>query len=262
MMVKGAELIPYNIDAILDTPECIITEGEFDAAAFMTVGRKDVISVPAGAQSNLNWMDRFVESHFEPKKLIYIAVDEDSSGRLLSQELVRRLGSDRCRLVHFGPECKDANEHLTKYGAESLLITLEQAEEIPLEGVFTAEDRQDTLRTLFENGLQRGAETGWANLDENCTFETGRLAVWTGRAGEGKSEFIDELVLRLCLRHEWKIGFFSPENMPMEYHLAKLAEKLTGTTPPRTGHYGCPHNRTTCWLTDNEQDVTERVNKT
>ena len=227
MMVKGAELIPYNIDAILDTPECIITEGEFDAAAFMTVGRKDVISVPAGAQSNLNWMDRFVESHFEPKKLIYIAVDEDSSGRLLSQELVRRLGSDRCRLVHFGPECKDANEHLTKYGAESLLITLEQAEEIPLEGVFTAEDRQDTLRTLFENGLQRGAETGWANLDENCTFETGRLAVWTGRAGEGKSEFIDELVLRLCLRHEWKIGFFSPENMPMEYHLAKLPDSNT-----------------------------------
>ena len=33
MMVKGAELIPYNVDSILDTPECIITEGEFDAAA-------------------------------------------------------------------------------------------------------------------------------------------------------------------------------------------------------------------------------------
>jgi len=252
MMVKGAELIPYNIDAVLDTPECIITEGEFDAAAFMTVGRKDVISVPAGAQSNLNWMDRFVESHFEPKKLIYIAVDEDSSGRLLSQELVRRLGSDRCRLVHFGPECKDANEHLIKYGAESLLITLEQAEETPLEGVFTAEDRQDTLHTLFENGLQRGAETGWDNLDENCTFETGRLAVWTGRAGEGKSEFIDELVLRLCLRHEWKIGFFSPENMPMEYHLAKLAEKLTGHPfRPGPGMTEALYNRTTRWLTDN-----------
>jgi twinkle protein len=252
MMVKGAELIPYNIDAILDTPECIATEGEFDAAAFMTAGRKDVISVPAGAQSNLNWMDRFVESHFEPKKLIYIAVDEDSSGRLLSQELVRRLGSDRCRLVHFGPECKDANEHLIKYGAESLLITLEQAEEIPLEGVFTAKDRQEPLRTLFENGLQRGAETGWANLDENCTFETGRLAVWTGRTGEGKSEFIDELVLRLCLRHEWKIGFFSPENMPMEYHLAKLAEKLTGHPfRPGPGMTEALYNRTTRWLTDN-----------
>ena len=94
MMVKGAELIPYNIDAILDSPECIITEGEFDAAAFMTAGRKDVISVPAGAQSNLNWMDRFVETHFEPKKLIYIAVDEDNAGQSLSQE---QIGRASCR---------------------------------------------------------------------------------------------------------------------------------------------------------------------
>ena len=53
MMVKGAELIPYNVDSILDTPECIITEGEFDAAAVIAAGRKDVVSVPAGAQSNL-----------------------------------------------------------------------------------------------------------------------------------------------------------------------------------------------------------------
>ena len=30
-------------------------------------GRRDIISVPAGAQSNLTWIDRFVESHFEDK---------------------------------------------------------------------------------------------------------------------------------------------------------------------------------------------------
>ena len=166
-MVTGAELIPYNIDAIADTPECIITEGEFDACAFMTAGRKDVISVPAGAQSNLTWMDRFVESHFEPKKVIYIAADEDGAGQALRHELVRRLGAERCRLVHFGPGCKDANEHLILYGAQSLLITLAQAEEIPLEGVFTAEDYREDLRALFENGLCRGADTGWENFDAN-----------------------------------------------------------------------------------------------
>ena len=46
MMVKGAELIPYNVDSILGTPECIITEGEFDAAAIIAAGRKDVIPCP------------------------------------------------------------------------------------------------------------------------------------------------------------------------------------------------------------------------
>ena len=235
-MVTGAELIPYNIDAILDTPECIITEGEFDAASFMSAGRKDVISVPAGAQSNLTWMDRFVETHFEPKQLIYIAVDGDNAGQLLQQELIRRLGAERCRLVHFGPECKDANEHLIRYGAESLLITLAQAEEVPLEGVFTAADCLDNLRSLFENGLQRGAETGWSNLDENCTFETRRLLVVTGRPGEGKSEFIDELVLRLCLPRMENMFLQSRKHA----HGIPLGQTFRETDrtqlPPRTGH--------------------------
>ena len=227
-MIPGAELIPYHVDGILDTPECIITEGEFDAASFMTAGRRDVISVPAGAQSNLEWMDRFVETHFEDKQMIYIAVDEDAAGQVLRQELIRRLGAERCKIVHFGEGCKDANEHLVKYGVESLLICLAQAEEIPLEGVCTATECHDDLRSLYENGMEQGAEAGWKNFDSICTFEPGRLLVVTGRPGEGKSEFVDELVVRLCLRHEWKIGFFSPENMPIVYHLGKLAEKLTG----------------------------------
>ncbi|MFR6181520.1 MAG: toprim domain-containing protein [Flavonifractor plautii] len=57
-MVSGAELIPYHIDALRGTPECIFTEGELDAASFMAIGRRDVVSVPSGANSNLQWMDR------------------------------------------------------------------------------------------------------------------------------------------------------------------------------------------------------------
>ncbi len=229
MMVPGAELIPYNIDGILGSREAIITEGEFDACALMAAtGRRDIISVPAGAQSNLSWMDRFVETHFDDKETIYLATDNDPAGQVLQQELIRRLGAERCRLVNYGPGCKDSNEHLVLYGAESLRICLEQAEEIPLEGVFNADDYRDELRSIFENGLKRGAETGWPNFDEHCTFETGRQMVITGRPGDGKSEFTDELVLRLCLKHEWKIAYYSPENMPVEYHLKKLADKLLG----------------------------------
>lgn len=173
-------------------------------------------------------MDRFVETHFDDKETIYLAIDNDSAGHVLQNELIRRLGAERCKIVHYGPGCKDSNEHLVQYGAESLRIYLEQAEELPLEGVFTAADYKKELRSIFENGLKRGAETGWPNLDENCTFETGRQAVITGRTSEGKSEFTDELVLRLCLNHGWKIAYYSPENSPMEYHLKKLSDKLLG----------------------------------
>ena len=225
-MVAGAELIPYRIDAVRDTPQAIITEGELDAASFMAIGRNDVVSVPSGANANLSWIDRFVETHFEQKERIYLAVDTDAAGDKLRAELLRRLGSERCRIVSYGPGCKDANEHLCRYGAESLRIALEQARELPLEGVFTASDLSKELRALYENGFGSGAETGWEAFDRLCTFELQRLAVVTGIPGSGKSEWVDELVLRLCLRHGWRVGFFSPENVPVVYHLRKLAEKL------------------------------------
>ena len=227
-MVQGAELIPYNIDSLIGQTSCIIHEGELDAASSIAAGFKGVISVPAGANSNLSWLDRFMETHFEDLEEIIIAVDTDSAGIRLRDELVNRLGAERCRVVAYGPDCKDANEHLVKYGLESLRIAIEQAVEVPLEGIFTTADLHGDLRALFDNGFGPGAETGWEEMDKICTYERRRNNIVTGTPGAGKSEWVDELVLRLCLRHQWKIGFFSPENIPIVYHLRKLIEKLTG----------------------------------
>ena len=227
-MVQGAELIPYNIDSLIGQTSCIIHEGELDAASSIAAGFKGVISVPAGANSNLSWLDRFMETHFEDLEEIIIAVDTDSAGIRLRDELVNRLGAERCRVVAYGPDCKDANEHLVKYGLESLRIAIEQAVEVPLEGIFTAADLHGDLRALFDNGFGPGAETGREEMDKICTYERRRNIIVTGTPGAGKSEWVDELVLRLCLRHQWKIGFFSPENIPIVYHLRKLIEKLTG----------------------------------
>ena len=227
-MVQGAELIPYNIDSLIGQTSCIIHEGELDAASSIAARFKGVISVPAGANSNLSWLDRFMETHFEDLEEIIIAVDTDSAGIRLRDELVNRLGAERCRVVAYGPDCKDANEHLVKYGLESLRIAIEQAVEVPLEGIFTAADLHGDLRALFDNGFGPGAETGWEEMDKICTYERRRNIIVTGTPGAGKSEWVDELVLRLCLRHQWKIGFFSPENIPIVYHLRKLIEKLTG----------------------------------
>lgn len=227
-MVQGAELIPYNIDSLAGETSCIINEGELDTASCLAAGFRSVCSVPAGANANLSWLDRFIDTHFADMTDIIIAVDTDTAGLKLREELVLRLGAERCRIATYGPGCKDANEHLQKYGAESLRIAIEQAQEIPLEGIFTATDLHDELRALYDNGFGPGADTGWLEMDEICTYERRRLIVVTGTPGSGKSEWIDELVLRLCLRHQWKVAFFSPENIPIVYHLRKLVEKLTG----------------------------------
>ena len=165
-MVKGAELIPWNIDAIKGKEKCYITEGEIDTLSLIAAGLEEVVSVPNGAGgANLQWLDRFVESHFDDKAEIILAMDTDKRGVELRDELVRRLGVDRCKVVAWGEGCKDANEYLLKYDLPRLRQQVEQAAEIPLEGVFCPMDEWDTLMDIYYNGMPEGADTGLENLD-------------------------------------------------------------------------------------------------
>ena len=227
-LVSGAELLPYHIDGIKGQNECIITEGEIDALSFAEAGRFDVVSVPNGANANLSYLDDYIEDYFDDKETIYIASDTDTKGVLLRDELLRRFGAERCRIVEYGDGCKDANEHLVKYGKESLLKCLENAPEMKLEGVFTVSDFEQSLDALFENGMQRGVTIGHECFDRLCSFETKRLCIVTGIPGSGKSEFIDEIAERLNIRYGWRFAYFSPENAPLAYHASKLIEKFTG----------------------------------
>lgn len=227
-MVSGAELLPYNIDGIKGTKECIITEGEMDALTFYECGRHDVVSVPNGANANLMYLDDYIEEYFDDKETIYIASDTDTKGVLLRDELLRRFGAERCRVLEYGEGCKDANEHLMKYGRESLLQCIANAPEIKLEGVFSVSDFETSLDAIFEFGLSKGVTIGHENFDKLCSFETKRLCIVTGIPGSGKSEFIDEIAERLNMRYGWRFAYFSPENAPLAYHASKLIEKFTG----------------------------------
>ena len=199
-----------------------------DALSFYECGRHDVVSVPNGANANLSYLDDYLEDYFDDKETIYIASDTDTKGVLLRDELIRRFGPERCRVLEYGEGCKDANEHLQKYGKDSLLKCLSDAPEIKLEGVFTVSDFEQSLDALFDHGMKRGVIIGHDNFDRLCSFETKRLCVVTGIPGSGKSEFIDEIAERLNMRYGWRFAYFSPENAPLAYHASKLIEKFTG----------------------------------
>lgn len=228
-MVKDAEKTFYNIDSIRDIKDCIITEGEFDAISFYEVGLHNAISVPNGASDGLEWLQDYWDEFFADKETIYIAGDNDTAGEKMKQELIRRFGIERCKMVEYGEGCKDANDHLIKFGRESLLQCVENAKEIPVAGIFTVSDIEPQLDLLYySGGLQRGATIGLPDFDKLCSFETKRLCIITGIPSHGKSEWLDEMVYRLNLRYGWKFAYFSPENEPLELHLAKLIEKYTG----------------------------------
>ena len=228
MLEANAQLLPYRLDHIRDTLECIITEGEMDALSFIVAGYDNVVSVPNGAQKNLTYLDDFIESHFENKGRIYIAADADAKGLELRNELVRRFGEEKCRVVTYGEGCKDANELLLQQGAEALRRAIHEAKEVPLEGVFTADDVKEELLGLFEKGLQKGATLDMGDLDDLLSLEVGRLMIVTGIPGDGKSEFLDEVAVHLSLKYDWRCAWFSPENFPVTLHHPKLIEKLIG----------------------------------
>src|SRR5262249_55244168 len=149
-----------------------------------------------------------------------IAVDSDAAGARLEAELSRRLGVEKCFRVRWPESVKDANEMLMKHGAEDLAWFIDHTEPFPIDGVFEISDcRQDVLR-LYENGLERGRSTGWRELDRYYTVRPGEVTALSGIPNHGKSNFLDNMAVNLARLHSWRFALFSPENLPIEQHMA------------------------------------------
>lgn len=228
--VSGAELVVYNLNNIIEKDQIIIVEGEMDALSCYECGLHNVVSVPNGAgtgQINMDYLDSCIE-YFENAKEIIIATDNDSPGFNLRNQLAHRLGIEKCFKVDFSPY-KDSNDVLVAEGKDSLKKRIiSDKKQFPIDGIYSANDFKDELDSLYEYGLSPGKQLEIPQLDELISFETGRLYTWTGIPGHGKSEFLDHILERLNIIHGWKVGYFSPENHPLQLHASKIIEKLTG----------------------------------
>lgn len=230
----GAEKIFYGLDDVLED-QVVIVEGEIDKLSVQVAGLTSVISVPDGAppegstpsSKKFEYIDNCHE-YLEGVKKIIIAVDRDVPGQVLEQELIRRFGEERCWSVQWPDGCKDANDVLLKQGPKALASCIDQATPVPIQGVATAMEFLEPLSVLYAQGIPKGASTGWLSVDQLYTVKVGEVTVVTGIPSSGKSEWLDALTINLMQQQAWRFGFFSPENYPIERHVAKLVEKYTG----------------------------------
>jgi len=226
-MFSGAELIPYNLNAVSES--CIWCEGEFDQLSYYEAGFKFAVSVPNGAsrsKQNLVYIDNAI-NELECVKTHYISTDNDEPGIALKDELIRRFGAENCKIIDLG-DCKDANEFLVKYGKISLVEAVSKAKDIPLSGIYSIDKDIDELIDLWKNGMPKGLSLMHEKTNQLVTWVSGALAIWTGIPSAGKSEMVDEICEQLNIMYGWKTAYFSPENWPTKLHVAKVVSRVSG----------------------------------
>jgi twinkle protein len=228
----GCELALYGLDDIDPEKPLIWVEGECDKLAVEVADFRSCVSVPNGAPppnaKNYDSLFSFLEDpKIQTVKRHVLAVDSDEAGARLEAELSRRLGIEICSRVLWPEGRKDANEVLTKDGAEDLRWYIEHAEPFPIEGVIEVTDRREDLHRLYEKGFESGEQTGWSKLNELYTVRPCEVTPVTGIPGSGKSNWLDCLTVNLARLHDWSFAIFSPENLPVEQHMAALAEKYS-----------------------------------
>ena len=229
-LVKDAEKILYNLDSIKNSKYVIFVEGEMDVLSWVTAGKKACVSVPNGftktGKVNLDYIDNYIHL-FDALDWIYVGVDNDEAGRNGKDELIRRFGIDKIKVIEY-QGLKDANECLIKAGVETLLACFDNAKEIQIDGVFTANQSKQAILDLYRNGQKRGTTTYFPKIDRAWTWREGETNIWTGYQNEGKTLFFLQLCLIRAIKEGVKVAVFSPENMPKTDFFNDLIESLIG----------------------------------
>lgn len=230
---RGAEPTLFNADA-LNADEIIFCEGEMDVMALHEAGLTNAVSLKDGAGMPGEKSEKRYEplrTHWEALQecsRFVLAGDMDEPGRALVEELARRLGREKCRVVIWPSDCKDANETLMKHGADAVRACIASAAAYPIEGLW-AVDNTD-IAVLDDDRWMKTVSTGDNGLNEIFKIPSsgGRLFVFTGVPNSGKSTFTDWLLVQQARLHGTKAALFSPETSPWQLHAKRLMEIFIG----------------------------------
>ncbi len=250
-LIKDAELIFFGMQTIEGRHCAIITEGEWDMLVAYEcgfgndyepepnddgevveheLGRWAVLSVPNGASKGnqqLEYLDNCSEWLSSIDEFI-IATDSDDAGRKLKDELVRRLGVEKCRVVEYPNDCKDLNEVLLKYGKDEVIKILLESNLIPVDGVYYLESIFPDMLESFKEGVQLAPTTRFGEMDDFFRWKKGDITLCTGYGNHGKSFFMLQLMITKSIWDGWKWAIFSPENYPPNDFYDDIVEMYAG----------------------------------
>ena len=262
-LCKDAEMIFFGMQTLEDKHCAIITEGEWDALAtyeagfgktYEAVSDKDgvvvehdlgrwaVLSVPNGASKGsqkLEYLDNCSDWLSSIDEFV-IATDGDEAGISLRDELVRRLGVEKCRILHYPSDahisnvdgskraCKDLNEVLLVFGKDALISLVNESDAMPVDGITYLGDIFPTMLENFRKGVLLAPSTRFGDFDEYFRWKKGDINVVIGYGNHGKTTFWLQMMLTKSIYDDWKWAIFSPENYPANDFYDDLVEMYAG----------------------------------
>lgn len=245
---KNPYPVLWGIDDVNEKFPLVICEGEIDKLTLDYAAVPNAVSVPNGVakrredapgepvegQKDFLYVEHCADiiSRFSD---VILAVDGDEAGKYLADELARRIGPGKCRIVSYPDGCKDPNDVLQKLGVDAVQDLIHNARPVPIPGVLAPYDVQEGLEELLYNGPGRALTTGFKSLDRHLMLDTGLFMVVTAAPSSGKSQWIDALMINMAKLHGWTTAMCSFENDPRE-HMLKLVQQIYGRPllDPRT----------------------------
>ena len=212
---KDSDFAPllFNMNRIDPAKPLLVVEGEIDCLSVIEAGYSNVVSIPNGCansqwiQYNWEWLEQFDK--------IILWFDSDEAGIKARNDILYRLGTWRTYYIEINPEdttpngarIKDANEVLYFKGKERVLQYINKPLEIPVENVSDLSKAED-----FDIEHAEGLYTGIKELDDQIYKLTfGTLNIITGKSGEGKSVFVNQVAICQAVQQGYDVFVFSGE---------------------------------------------------
>lgn len=232
----------FNIDAIQSPDVVLWAEGEIDVMALHEAGYPQSVSLKDGAPAKLSEegteSKRFnaLNTHHELLSVVrkfILAGDMDEPGMVLREEIARRVGKDKCWLVTWPNDCKDASDCLVKHGPDTVRGHIENAHPYPLEGVRSVSG--DTINEYLDRPDPKVLTMGTENSNSKMKLPgDGRLIIVTGIPSSGKSSWTMHEMVHLMKEEGRRFLVFSPEMQPFHEFVKQCIQIYVGK-PVRRG---------------------------
>jgi twinkle protein len=204
-----------------------IVQDEIERLLLLSAGIKNVMAFPLDMANWKECLDN-MKTLIHDAIAVCLAFHKDERGVSHEELISEHIGIHKCFNVIYDEGCVSLLDQFKSGGHKSVVDSIMNAKPVPISNVKDFMDYQQEILNHYAMGEPRGLSTGYDNLDKYWTHQKGSMNIWVGIPSSGKSEFLDGIALNSIRLHDWKWAFYSPENMPAQFHFQKLAEKHVG----------------------------------